>query len=408
MRKRVKIALFVALATAGAAFYGQPYLVARGTSKLRHLPGKTSDGHAQIELACDVCHTRFGGVKNDACTSCHGRALEAENDSHPEGKFIDPRNAERVAALDARQCSTCHQEHRGAETSRSGVTMARDFCGSCHKDIAEERPDHKGLGFDTCTNAGCHNFHDNRALTEDFLGKHLGEPKLSASPAVPARTSRGHVDGGVACASCHERQGVWEAKPGFAPCRKCHEAEAATFDGGKHGMRPAAGLPAMVPALARRPMQASAADHSLGCGTCHDVHSVDTRRAAVDACLGCHDDEHSKAYKSGPHFALWRAELAGGPPGSGVSCATCHLPRDTHGRVDHDQNADLRPVTKMVRAVCASCHGVGFALDALADAALVRRNFDKEPAAHVATLDMVEARARAKDKKRKAKEETEK
>src|SRR5262249_2193965 len=164
-------------------------------------------------------------------------------------------------------------------------------------------------------------------------------------------------------------------RPSLAGCRRCHESEGAGFDAGKHGMRAAAGLTAMTPALARRPMRADAADHALGCGTCHDVHRVDTRRAAVDACLGCHDDAHSRAYEGGSHFAAWKAELAGtAPPGSGVSCATCHLPRAARrerGRdvvaVDHDQNGNLRPVTKMVRSVCMRCHGVGYSLDALAD-----------------------------------------
>src|SRR5262249_20411965 len=109
--------------------------------------------------------------------------------------------------------------------------------------------------------------------------------------------------------------------------------------------------------------------------------------------------------------AAWRAELDGtARPGSGVSCATCHLPRVVErdlGRervaAVHDQNRNLRPTTKMVRSVCMRCHGVGYSLDALADLELVNRNFDAEPAGHVATVDMVRARAakKPKDKERK-------
>jgi hypothetical protein len=75
--------------------------------------------------------------------------------------------------------------------------------------------------------------------------------------------------------------------------------------------------------------------------------------------------------------------------------------------VEHDQNANLRPTTRMIRSVCASCHGVGYAIDALADGALVAENFDREPGVHVGSIDMVAARARAraeKEAKRRARQ----
>jgi formate-dependent nitrite reductase cytochrome c552 subunit len=92
-----------------------------------------------------------------------------------------------------------------------------------------------------------------------------------------------------------------------------------------------------------------------------------------------------------------------GAPGSGVSCATCHLPREGHGQsvsAQHDQSANLRPRDKMVRSVCMNCHGVGFSLDALADESLVRRNFNGLPSEHVQSLDMVERRLAEKNKQR--------
>jgi hypothetical protein len=463
MKTRTKYLLFGAVSASALAFYGTPYLRERGPEKLRHMPGRTMDGHYQIEQRCDACHTPFGGVANEACLKCHGADLEAASDSHPESKFADPRNAERVARFDARACATCHREHAPERTSRTGVTVPVDFCGHCHEAIAEERPSHQGRGPATCAQTGCHVFHDNRGLHEDFLKKHLGEPSLLAVAAVlpraaPGRERRvpddapaaladaassaawaksGHARGGVSCSGCHlDEQRVsldgsasgpeprhasraWQRRPGFASCRRCHEGEAQGFDGGKHGMREAAGLPAMTAGSARRPMKAGAADRSLGCASCHDAHAADTRAAAVDACLACHDDAHSRAYKAGPHFKAWERELAGqGPPGSGVSCATCHLPRATRQGTDgarvavqHDQNANLRPTTKMLRSVCASCHGVGFAIDALADAALVESNFDRRPRVHVDSMEMVGARARAraeKEAKKRAREAEEK
>jgi hypothetical protein len=143
-------------------------------------------------------------------------------------------------------------------------------------------------------------------------------------------------------------------------------------------------------------MQSNAAHRELSCTSCHGAHGFDTRRAAVDACLSCHNDAHSLAYVNSSHFKLWQAEVNGtARMNSGVSCATCHLPRETHGsgdsasvRVQHNQNANLRPNEKMIRSVCLECHGLAFSLDALADAALVKTNFIGRPANHVESLDL--------------------
>jgi hypothetical protein len=138
-------------------------------------------------------------------------------------------------------------------------------------------------------------------------------------------------------------------------------------------------------------MQAEAAGRALDCNACHAAHAFDTREAAAEACTQCHADRHSESYAASPHAALWRAELAGeAPPGTGVSCATCHLPRvaDEGGRVvvRHDQNDFLRPNEKLVRPVCMRCHGPGFSLDALADAELVARSFRGAPARRVESI----------------------
>jgi hypothetical protein len=171
-------------------------------------------------------------------------------------------------------------------------------------------------------------------------------------------------------------------------------------------MRLAAGLPAMTPAEARIPMKAEAGSHPLTCTSCHAAHRFDTPRAAVDACMGCHADRHTRAYLRSPHYRLWAAERDGtGAPGSGVSCATCHLPRNTAGTddgslalVEHNQNANLRPNEKMVRTVCLSCHGLAFSLDALADPKLVATNFTERPSRHVESIDMAVSHQQAVSK----------
>lgn len=380
------------------------------------LPGSTTDGHYQIEDDCEACHTPGTGVTQEACMRCHADELDTADDSHPPSKFLDPRNADVVALLDARKCVTCHTEHRPAMTGEVGLTRPGDICVVCHRDIGEERPSHAQLAFTTCQDAGCHNFHDNRALSAEHLRAHADEPATAADGRVPARAAReqcspsttrvgdpevewrasAHAIAAVDCTDCHGGDDSWRDDPGHDSCRECHADQAAGFDAGRHGMRAAAGLPAMTPASARLPMRDDAADHALGCTSCHGAHAVDTQRAAVDACLECHADEHSRAYEGSPHHALWTAELAGaGTAGSGVSCATCHLPRaETRvGRVTtvavvHNQNDNLRPNEKMITPVCQKCHGLAFALDALADPALVRNNFRGAPNRHVQSIDM--------------------
>jgi len=423
------------------------------------LPGKTTHGHHQIELACESCHKPFGGKQalQESCERCHAAEMKAANDTHPLSKFTDPRNADRLEKLDATLCVTCHVEHRPGITLPMGVTLAGDFCFHCHAEIAKDRPSHAGLAFNSCNSAGCHKYHDNRALYEDFLAKHLNDAPVAAAPRLPQRalrealaqlpdypadrfplkaldasaqdapaTSRppggvmrdwletSHAKAGVNCSACHQadKGAAWTERPGQAACAGCHGTETKGFLTGKHGMRVAEGLSPMTPAQARLPMQPDARDRQLGCTSCHGAHRFDTRKAAVEGCLACHGDDHSLAYKRSPHYALWQKELAGtAPAGSGVSCASCHLPRVEHriedlglkrALVQHNQNSTLQPNEKMIRPVCLSCHGLGFAIDALADRALISRNFAGRPGGHVDSLDMVTRRLRElRDKRRK-------
>ena len=322
------------------------------------LPGETTSGHHQIELACDACHVdAFGGgeVMQDACVDCHGDELERADDSHPRSKFTDPRNADRLARLDARWFVTCHVEHQPERTREMAVTVPADVCFHCHEDIAEDRPSHEGMGFETCASAGCHNFHDNRALYEDFLLAHAGDetptrrlnphrtPEKTAEGHAPALlpadadaggvradpaildawASTAHAGAGVNCTDCHGQGARWTDEPELEACSDCHEGETEGYLKGKHGMRLDAGLSPMTPARARLAMKSEASGRSLDCASCHGAHEFDTRRAAVDGCLGCHDDQHSRAFKGSPHHELWVAEQAGrAPENSGVTCAT--------------------------------------------------------------------------------------
>lgn len=439
--------------------YGYDRITSETADRSAFLPGETTGGHHQIELACSACHTEEYADRDslqDACESCHAEALKLAKDDHPKSKFTDPRNADRLAVLDARYCVTCHVEHRPERTGEMGLTLPVDYCFLCHQGIGEDRPSHAGMPFDSCASAGCHNFHDNRALYEDFLLKHLDEndvrpggvrllanlmevadqlpdyPKkefpivplseedvleADADGAVVAEwAASSHAAAGVACGACHtvvgegSERSQWIDAPGPESCRPCHGGEVSGFLAGKHGMRLdeeklGRALDPMRPGLARRPMKPESFERELGCTSCHGAHRFDARFAQVGACLDCHDDAHSLAYIDSPHHELWKAEVLGQTPeGSGVTCATCHMPRVekdyfwgtfTHNEVQHNQSATLQPNEKMIRPVCLSCHGLGFTIDALADEELIERNFLGRPSVHVESLELARRRDEA-------------
>lgn len=445
------------------------------------LPGQTAGVHHQIEIACDTCHTStpfasVDKVRNDinkTCITCHEDELKAANDSHPVKKFKNPRKAAYWEKVDARFCTTCHEEHRPEVTLPGMVTLPGDYCVACHsegeQDVRVDRPSHAGLTYDTCATAGCHNFHDNKALYEDFLVKNADQPWLSDIPVhgleatlhrprtdwspslylarvnapeseqredlVLAWAGSAHAPGDVGCEACHapgktaanEIAASWTSRPGEAACAGCHKAEGKSFSLGRHGMRrhPDAAKPRSAQTALKRlgwtdppesvlavfeslltdpgppgamttdealvTLQHDAAGKTLTCATCHDPHAQDVSYAAVEACLGCHDDTHSRAYRTSPHYALWQQELTGAlPPGRGVSCATCHMPKEEKSGgivTNHNQNDTLRPNEKMIRPVCMECHSLAFAIDALADPGLITTNFTGKPVRHVESID---------------------
>lgn len=417
------------------------------------LPGEMTHGHHQIEMSCATCHessdtNKPGSVMQNACLSCHADELKVSDDSHPKAKFTDPRNASRVKELDARLCITCHTEHKAEITHPMGVTVPEDFCFKCHQDIAEDRPSHNGMEFTSCGTAGCHNYHDNRSLYEDFLEKHLVEPhmleertnkersllseiialqqypiqkypeKILTANEMDAPFSlkqdalttedwsmTAHAKAGVNCTGCHEvkqssGEMKWTDKPDHDSCKTCHSSEVKGFLSGKHGMRLKENLSALKPEMSKIPIKRGSHGKELSCVSCHSSHKFDVKDAAVEACLNCHNDDHSNKYKDSPHFLTWHKEITGAAPkNTGVACATCHMPRieTDFGDKDlilskHNQNMNLRPNDKMLRTVCMNCHGLGFSIDALADEKLIKNNFKGSPSMHVESIDLVKKR----------------
>ncbi len=429
-KKAIPIVAFLVITIGGATWLN--HLFFRSEDKTALLPGATTHGHYQIELECGACHTNekkenvftSSGVDNKSCNACHGEDLEKYSDSHPVRKFRNPENAVFLEHVDASSCISCHTEHNQKVTGEMGLTLPADYCAHCHQVTLENLESHKNLKYDSCATAGCHNYHDNMALSPGFLTKHYGEADIlpeprtkavntlarwlaegnkprapltladaDAPPEHAAESSHvndwidsAHSKAGINCSDCHEGLNgtEWIAKPDQNSCNSCHGFQVEGFLKGKHGMRLASSsLSPMTPADARQDMKKEAHHKMLDCSACHQEHRYDREFAAHQACIQCHDDEHSRNYSQSAHSKLWLAELDGsGASGSGVSCATCHLPAHRlgdHHAINHNQNNNLTPNEKMLRSVCLNCHGLQFSMDSLASENLIRNNFSQSP-----------------------------
>ncbi|RMF19200.1 MAG: hypothetical protein D6758_02505 [Gammaproteobacteria bacterium] len=400
MKKGMWLAWIVLTLLVGGAVGWQMF---RPGEVLRMSPGPVLPGHQAFGQVCESCHT--GAFEGDeaiqaACENCHGDALRAAQDSHPAKVFRDPRNADRLAVLDATQCQSCHREHQPEQVHPMGLTLPEDYCVACHADIADERPSHENLTFDSCATSGCHNYHDNRALYETFLLKHIGEPVMRTEWRLPASTLTGKHPGlDSNCANCHASDRAdmpgWITLPPDQACGACHQFQRNGFQSSRHGVRTKWGIDNQVARIlgARTKttgIRSDALAREQGCTTCHRLHEPGP--VTVQTCRACHDGPHSRAFETSPHATLTRGEQP-------FSCATCHFPkaRTARGRVQthHNASANLRPNEKMVRTVCLDCHGLGFTLDALAQPELIRTNFTGLPTDHIPSLDWVAVREKA-------------
>jgi hypothetical protein len=241
----------------------------------------------------------------------------------------------------------------------------------------------------------------------------LGLILVSATPAIADTVNQAqleestqlwqtsaHALNEVNCSSCHQDADTqaFVANPDYESCQSCHEQAVDTFLLGKHGIRLLEGESPLTPAMARLPMKSSASDLEMTCGTCHNVHSVNTVQAAVDSCLGCHNDTHSLNYRNSTHAELFAASAdLPRPSETAVSCATCHLPRheevgdSTVTLVNHNNTYTLLPRDRMVQDVCMNCHGVEYSYNSIFDDDLVQANFDAPPHLSLETFELVRA-----------------
>jgi len=238
--KKKKAWILWVLLTAGLTYWFI-HLFYFAEDKAVLLPGVTTHGHHQIEMECAVCHTEekvkniftSSGVPTSACINCHGDALDHFSDSHPVIKFKNPENAIYLKQLNVRDCITCHREHDQKITGEMAVTVPKDYCAHCHQDVLETYPSHKGLAFDSCSNAGCHNYHDNMALAPSYLLKGYGKEDFLEQKNIDWHHSA-HGAAGVNCSDCHQPKDTpqWIEKPKAEQCSTCHSHEVHDYKQG--------------------------------------------------------------------------------------------------------------------------------------------------------------------------------
>ena len=371
-------------------------------------PGPLTYAHHQYEIACDSCHKQAwegnAGLETQ-CKSCHEAELAAMNDAHGKKKFADPRNAGELDIFDATQCLNCHKEHAPEQTHKMAITQPKDFCVACHQEVFTERPTHKNADANSCSNAGCHNYHDASTLHENFLSAHQFEAPLLKKTARPKRevirktkitadvsswpesesaaesfklaihewNQSEHAFGHAQCTDCHKTKESWQVAD--AVCADCHERALTEFSQGHHGMRQLVNKPNIKVSESPLAMLPEAKELLLSCKSCHKPHVYSTRFAEAESCLSCHNDEHSRQWKLSKHASVWQES-----PDQGASCATCHLPRQLSSdsktiTVQHNQSLNLRPNDKMLKSVCMNCHGLEYAMSALADPTQIQSNF---------------------------------
>jgi tetratricopeptide (TPR) repeat protein len=122
----------------------------------------------------------------------------------------------------------------------------------------------------------------------------------------------------------------------------------------------------------------------VGCGDCHEPHSLKLRAEGDALCSRCHSPVKYEAAAHTGHRVAPQGAPAGGP--AGVQCVDCHMPERTYMGVDRRRDHSLRiprpdlSVRIGTPNACATCHADRPA--AWAAAAIVRWHGPVDTARH--------------------------
>ncbi|MDH4182957.1 MAG: cytochrome c3 family protein [Nitrospinota bacterium] len=385
---------FIVIATATVAALAALALAMDGQYSHLYRPGKVLAGHERFADACQACHLPWSGPDPGKCVGCHANVMMFN--SHSAKKLEAPLRVEVDDKYRKFTCVTCHREHKGADMPNLKYTGAPDICRDCHP-LADLRSDHQNYEFSSCSRGDCHSYHVNitRAdfdqtakvrLLEKTIRPMAHRPpnrdpvkpetlesmKRSAffqqNPAIAAKHAIGPHNGSQAtCARCHEKDGgQLVEKPLITVCAECHPTQFYGFSSGLHGAARARGA-----ARVNRPRE------DVGCGSCHDVHSLILSSAGREACKKCHDDLHTINFEKSGHYRYISDPVFAFKAVMGVDCAGCHMPKldELNGHTLHNESYSISNRKIMASMVCARCHGMKFSLLSLFDPEVIKYNF---------------------------------
>jgi predicted CXXCH cytochrome family protein len=357
-------------------------------------PGPMFGGHQRFGGVCTACHELWRGPSAEKCVYCHANVVIFN--THSESKFAAPLRAEVDARYKKLTCVGCHREHKGDETGGARYTGKPGMCLDCHKKDGL-RSDHQEYAASACAQTACHSYHFNisRGMFDDnakvrLLEKSMTTRKMEPSgrppatpaelsvmreslfykgnPAIAAKYDIGPHNGSAAtCARCHTTPGGrLVERPSFKDCSGCHTAESYGYSAGRHGAAPF-----------RDAAQFPLPRENVGCGSCHDVHSLILSSARREACKKCHAGKHVLNYEKSGHYRYLSDPVFALKPVTGVDCAGCHMPKmdDLAGHTMHNESYTISGKLVMAQVVCARCHGMKFNLTNLFDPSVIESNF---------------------------------
>jgi len=385
--------IFVAAAALAAALAG----AFAGADRRVFLPAPPEGSHARFEAACEACHEPWRGPADEMCLKCHERSVSGG--PHSAAKLREPERASIPPELSKVTCVTCHREHVPGRPD--GYTGPPDLCVECHR---TENVDTAHVDFEpgSCRTASCHSYHsgvggkellsapdtriksaadlpekpagrgENSRLDPESIKRLRDDVFFKGNKAQAARYEiSAHYGTRATCRRCHEagRRRI-DLKPPVEVCSECHEGQVKGFGEGRHGAAAALGVERFI-----------ARDRRVGCGSCHDVHSLRLERAGREACLGCHHSRHAESYEKSGHNRYLTDPVYKDKPMTGVDCAGCHMPRleENDGYTEHNETLTSSSIEKMARIVCSRCHGLKFSLWSLYDKEVVESCFTYSP-----------------------------
>lgn len=357
----------------------QPVVAQNAFEKLV-MPGKLIEAHAKLESQCTNCHSPFSQKGQiGLCLACHKDiAADIDNKKSMHGLRKD---------VAAKECRTCHAEHRGREADLLQLDAATfnhadtNFplagrhvavtCESCHKtgkkfraapaacvDCHRSVEPHNGqLGRDC---ASCHNPKN----WSEIRGFDHGKTKFALTgrhtdvACKSCHAGERYKPLTTACADCHRQQDIHQGGNG-TKCDSCHKTTGWRDAGFDHDRQ------TKFPLLGKH--------QPLACEKCHkeDPHRV---RLAV-TCLSCHekDDKHKGqlgkdclkchgegGWKTDTRFdhALTRFPLLG--KHAKAACEECHLTKAYKDALLACSGCHTDKTTHDGRlgADCGKCHGV--------------------------------------------------